>query len=105
MRSGRLRHKIEFVTNGETQDELGGIVSGGVHFAFSMAEIKPVNGNEKFIANQVFPEATAQIICRYIAGVTTKHKINFGTRRFDIINSQNKDERNIELYIVAKEIL
>ena len=104
MRAGTLRHKIEFVTDGETQDEFGCIVLGDVSYAFSMAEIKPVSGNEKFIANQVFPEATAQIRCRYVPSITPSHTIIFGSRRFNILNVQNKDERNIELYIVAKEV-
>lgn len=104
MRVGQLRNKIEFLAISEGQDEMGGTAEVETHLSYSMAEIKPVSGNEKFVANQVFPEATSQIRCRYVGGVTTKHKIKFGDRKFDILNSQNKDERGIELYIVAKEI-
>ena len=104
MRAGQLRHKIEFLTISDVQDATGGTSEGETHFAWTMAEIKPVSGNEKFVANQVFPEATSQIKCRYVSGVTTKHKIKFGERRFDILNAQNKDERGIELYIVVKEL-
>ena len=104
MRAGQLRHKIEFLTISEAQDSTGGTTEGETHFAWAMAEIKPVSGNEKFVANQVFPEATCQIRCRYVAGITSKNKIKFGERRFDILNPQNKDERGIELFIVAKEL-
>lgn len=104
MRAGQLRHKIEFLTVSDGQDATGGVSEVETHLSYAMAEIKPVSGNEKFIANQVFPEATSQIRCRYVAGVTTKHKIKFGERRFDILNVQNKDERGIELYIVVKEL-
>lgn len=105
MRAGELRHKIEFLTVSEGQDATGGTAQEvETHFSYAMAKIKPVSGNEKFVANQVFPEATSQIICRYVAGVTTKHKIKFGERMFDILNAQNKDERGIELYIVVKEL-
>ena len=104
MRSGTLRNKIEFLTVSEGQDEMGGTAEVETHLCYSMAEIKPVSGNEKFVANQVFPEATCQIRCRYVAWVTAKHKIKFGERKFNILNAQNKDERGIELFIVAKEI-
>jgi SPP1 family predicted phage head-tail adaptor len=104
MRAGTLRNKIEFITISDGQDEMGGTAEVETHFCYSMAEIKPVSGNEKFVANQVFTEATCQIRCRYVAGITTKHKIKFGDRKFNILNSQNKDERGIELYIIAKEI-
>lgn len=105
MRSGTLRHKIEFVTIGEIRDEFGGSSDGETSFTFAMAEIKPISGGERFMSNQLFAEATSQIRCRFVAGVTRKHKIKFGTRTFDILDVQNKEEKNIELFIVAKEIL
>ena len=104
MRAGQLRNKIEFLAITEGRDATGGTEEVETHFAWAMAEIKPVSGNEKFVANQVFPEATSQIRCRYVAGVTTKHRIKFKGRKFDILNVQDKDERSIQLYIVVKEI-
>lgn len=104
MRVGVLRHRIEFITISEVQDEMGGFSEAESSLCFAMASITPVSGNEKFIANQMFTEATALIRCRFISGVTTKHKIKFGSRSFDILNAQNKDERNIELLIIAKEL-
>lgn len=105
MRSGALRHKIGFYALTETQDEMGGITEAETLLCESFASITPISGNEKFIANQLFTEATAQIRCRYVLGITTKHKIKFGSRTFDIINIQNKDERNIEFLLIAKELL
>lgn len=104
MRIGQLRHKIFLVEIVEVQDAMGSFTHNEVLFQELMAEIKPISGNERFISNGLFTEATAQIRCRYVPGVSTKHKIVFGTRKFDIIYVQNKDERNIELLIIAKEI-
>lgn len=105
MRSGSLRHKIEFLAIGAGQDNFGGVTEAQAHLAYSMAEIKPISGGERFMSNQVFAEATSQIRCRFIDGITPKHIIKFGTRSFNIMNIQNKDERNVELIIIAKEIL
>lgn len=105
MRSGSMRHKIEFVSIGEVRDEMGGSSDGETHFDDARAEIKPISGGERFMSNQLFAEATSQIKCRFVAGVTRKHKIKFGTRTFDILDVQNKDEKSVELFIVAKEIL
>lgn len=105
MRIGNLRHKIEFITMSEIQDDIGAISEAETSLAFTMASVTPLNGGEKFMANQLYTEATAQIRCRYIPQINTKCKIKFGTRNFNILNVQNKDERNMELWIVAKEIL
>lgn len=105
MRSGSMRHKIEFVAVGDVRDEMGGFSEGETHFDDARAEIKPISGGERFMSNQLFAEATSQIRCRFIAGVTRKHKIKFGTRTFDILDVQNKEEKSAELLIVAKEIL
>lgn len=105
MRSGAMRHKIEFVTIGEIRDEFGGFSEGEIHFDDARAEIKPISGGERFMSNQLFAEATSQIRCRFIAGITRKHKIKFGTRTFDILDVQDKEEKGKELFIVAKEIL
>lgn len=100
-----MRHEIEFITIGEIRDEFGGVSEGETHFDYARAEIKPISGGERFMSNKLFAEATSQIKCRFVAGVTRKHKIKFGTRTFDILNVQDKEEKSAELFIVAKEIL
>lgn len=104
MRSGRLRHTIEIVSIGEIRDDMGGFTEGETLLAEMRAEIKAISGNEKFMANQRYSEATSQIRCRYVSGVSTKCKIRFGSRTFDIVDAQNRDEKNVELIIIAKEI-
>lgn len=105
MRSGTLRHKISIFTIGDKRDEFGGSSEGEIVLDETMADIKPISGGERFMSNQLYAEATSQIRCRYVSGVTTKHKIKFVDRYFDILNVQNKDERNKELIIIAKEVL
>jgi len=105
MRSGAMHHKIEFITIGEVRGVMGGVSDGETHFDYARAEIKPISGGERFMSNQLFAEATSQIRCRFVAGVTRKHKIKFGTRTFDILDVQDKEEKGKELFIVAKEIL
>lgn len=104
MRSGALRHKIGFYSIQSVADSMGGVEDQEVLTSETYASITPISGNEKFIANQKFTEATAQIRCRFTPNITTKHKIKFGARCFDILDVQNKDERNIELLIIAKEL-
>ena len=105
MRSGALRHIISILSIGEVRDATGGFSDGETLLAETMAEIKPITGGERFMSNQVFADATVQIRCRFVAGVTPKHKIKFVDRYFDILNVQNKDERSRELIIIAKEVL
>lgn len=105
MRSGALRHRISIISIGNIRDEFGGSSEGETLLSETMAEIKPINGGERFMSNQLYAEATSQIRCRYVSGVTPKHKIKFVDRYFDILDVQNKDERNKELFIIVKEIL
>lgn len=104
MRAGKLRHKIQILTITTTQDDYGAEIQSEVVYKEVFAEIKPISGGEKFLANQRYPEATTSIRFRYFDGLDTNMRIAFGTRRFDIQNIVNTDEKNYEYFVIAKEI-
>lgn len=102
MRSGELRHKIGFYKKIETKNDIGEIVTTLELIGERYAKIKGVSGDERFLSNQTYSEATSIITCRFIE-ITTKDVIKFGKRVFDIIYSSNKDNRDVELEIVVRE--
>jgi SPP1 family predicted phage head-tail adaptor len=103
MKIGLLKHKICFLRLDESQNALGEVIPVEAEIAKVWASIEPVSGNERFMSNQIFAEATARIRCRFIEGITPKNVIRFKGRKYDILSVANKNERNIELDIIAKE--
>jgi len=67
------------------------------------ADIRPVSGPERFDADQLQQVVSHKVVTRYIAGVTTKHRILFGSRVFDIVDVINWGERDRELALMCLE--
>ena len=105
MRAGRLRHRIVIQTMTDSVGSQGGLTEVPSTFAQVPADIIPLTGSEAFRSQQVFPEATHRIELRYLAGVTPKMRVAYGTRIFDILIPLNLEERNRELHLIVKERL
>ena len=45
------------------------------------------------------------IRCRYHPQINTQTRITFGTRTFNVVGVQNLEERNLELQIIAVEVV
>jgi SPP1 family predicted phage head-tail adaptor len=103
MKIGKRRNKIAFIRLAETQNVFGEVIKGEQDIAFAWAAIEPVSGNERFLSNTTLAQANVKIRSRYVAGITPKDIIGFGTRRYDIISVSNIDEKNKELVVFAKE--
>ena len=48
-------------------------------------------------------QVTHRIKMRYVAGLTNKMRLVFGTRTFDILDIDNVEERNVEMILTCKE--
>ena len=103
MQAGPLRHRITIETPTETQDTFGAAVATWATFAERWAAIEPLTGREFFAAQQINAEVSHTIRLRYVAGVTTKMRVAFGARHFDLAAVRNLDERGIELELLAVE--
>ncbi len=103
MKAGTLRHKIALETPTETSDGLGGVSTAWSTFKSVYASIWPIKGAEYISAMQTTSEVTHKIRIRYLASVTSKMRIKFGTRYFEIEAIINPDERNIYLEMMCKE--
>ena len=62
-----------------------------------------LTGDEAQLARQTFPNATHTVNMRWRDGITSKDKLTFGTRTFNIIDVDNVNERNRELVLVVGE--
>jgi SPP1 family predicted phage head-tail adaptor len=103
MKIGKRRHKIDFIAPLESQNSIGEVVTSEQVISTRWAEIAPINGTERFLSNQIYAEASVRIKSRYAEGITPKHVIGFGAKRYNIISVSDVGERHIELDILAKE--
>lgn len=103
MRAGRLRHVITIQQATETRDSVGAIIRTWATYDTVRASIEPLNGREYFNASQVQAEVSTRIRVRYLDGLTSKMRILFGSRIYDIKAIINDKERNFEMTLMCVE--
>lgn len=106
MRAGNLRHTISIQEQVETADGIGGYTLVWQTLFETRAAIWPLSSNEQLDAMKLESTATNRIRIRYRSGITSKNRVLFGTRVFNILGAPiNHDERSRQLeFIVSEEI-
>ena len=102
---GKLRHVIALQEVTNTVDAGGGQGRTWATTAIVWAEVKPASGREQLHAMQLQDSVTHRITIRYCSDVkpTSKWRILFDGRHFNIRSVLNVDERNKFLVIMADE--
>ena len=96
MRAGALRHYLTIEAPTESQDAYGGNVKGWSTVATSWGSVRTASITEgQQFAGQL-ANATHEIVIRHAAGVDESCRVVFGSRIFQVIGVNNRDERNIE---------
>ncbi len=103
--ASRLNKRIEIQALTETPDGGGGYTSTWNTTTTVWAEIKPLRGREIFESLQVQKEASFTFTIRYKLGVTTKMRIKYGSRVFNIRAVINPDEHGELLELLAEEFV
>lgn len=104
MRAGRLRHRIVLQSLTQGVDSAGGPTETFADLATVLADVEPINGREHFAASQVNTNAEYKITAYWYAGMTSKMRVKFGSRLFDVLSVFNVDEKNREMVMVVKEL-
>ncbi len=104
MRTGKLRNLGKIQVNNPTRDTAGGEVSAWSDFAaawwFDLVQVK---GGEMYRGRVVHAQADYQASGHYVAGVTAKMRVILGSRAFDIMDSENVENRGRELQLDLRE--
>jgi len=103
MQAGQRRHYISIEQVAESQDARGELTKTWTEYANAWSEIKPVRGREYFQAHAENVAADTRIILPYLSGITSKMRVRFGSRIYDIETVINIDERNRELNLMCVE--
>jgi len=104
--AARLRERITIEQVTETQDSQGGISESWATYAVRQAGTQPLNGREFFEAQQTASQTDYRFRLRYddlTKSITTKMRITWKSRTFDITGVINESECNREIIIMAVE--
>lgn len=108
VRARKLRNNITIQTPTETRDAYGDPVKTWATYAVRAAEILPVSGREYFTAQQVYSEQVTRFKLRHdntTKAITTKMRIFYDSRYFNIISVINEQTMNRDITIVCSEVV
>jgi SPP1 family predicted phage head-tail adaptor len=108
IRAGDLRHRASLQRQDTTRDSFGQEITTWTEISPIWCLISPVTGKEIYLSGQVKSETTHQIKCRYRSEfanpkTATSLRILFKDRIFNITSCINRDERNVEVWLMASE--
>lgn len=104
MRAGRLNKRVVIQSVTETRDSKGGITQTWATFSTVWASVEPLVGKEYFSSKQVNAETSIKIRIRYLTNVTSKMRVKFGSRIFEIVSPPiDIREGNREIVLMCKE--
>ena len=105
MQIGKLKHKIEIQQKNSTQDSTGAMIENWTRFAEARAAIWSLSASEHLSMGKLQGEITHQVRIRYLPGVTSAMRVVFNGRILEIVAPPiNKDERNVMLEMLCREV-
>lgn len=102
-RAGELRQRVTVEVAAQTRNAQGGFIETFMPEGDRYAKIEPLSGREFFEAQRVDSDITHQITMRNYSGLTTSHRITYGSRTFNIESVINTDERDWKTVVMCRE--
>lgn len=106
MRAGKLQHPVVFQSPPAARNEYGEEeqdTDDWTVFARRRVAIIPLTGRELWNAQQSQPDVTHRVEMRYLEGLTTKKRMKYGTRIFNILSVLNLEEDGREMHLICVE--
>ena len=103
--SGIFRHSVELQAATSTPNGMGGFVDTWATQATVRAAIWPTSATEQKKAGAQTMVATHTIRIRYYPGVSASWRVKFGDRYFSIASIVNRDEKNVQVDLVCREVV
>ena len=104
MNAQELRQSLIIEQYTATRDTYGGEVQTWTTFATVRARKSHQTSREFFAAQKVNAEIAELFVCRYKSGVTTKMRVDFDSKYYDIAGANDPDGKKRELHILCKEV-
>jgi len=107
--AGDLRHRVSLSMPGQrVPDGDGGFTATWTPLSpatvWCAIESASAQKLERLVSNTVAAAATHVLMMRYHAGVTTKTRVTFGSRVFEVVGVVNVDERRVRTVALCTEV-
>lgn len=102
-RAGELRQRVTVEAPVVTRNSQGGFGEDWAVAEQRYAKIEPLSGREFFEAQRVDSDVTHMVTMRYYEGLTTSHRITYGSRTFYIESVINAEERDWKTVAMCRE--
>lgn len=88
-----------------TRDAIGGIVEAWTVYATVWAQVRQATGREAWYRQQTNASGAWTIGIRYRADVTTKHRVVYDGRTFEVRAVTDEDQRRRYLLLACDEVV
>lgn len=104
MEIGKLRHRVTIEKYTETRSSAGQVLKTYTTSSTRWAQIRPLTTKEILQAQQIHAEITHELFLRYPLDVSTKDRVIYNSRTFEIIGVTiiNEENRFIKLNCVER---
>lgn len=103
--AGDLRERVTLQSVSTTRDIVGGLVESWATTATLWAKVEPMSARESWYRQQMNASASWKVSIRYRSGVTSKQRIVWGTRTFEVRGVTDPDNRRRYLELACDEIV
>ena len=103
--AGDLRERVALKSVSTQRDEVGGLVETWATVATVSAKIEPMSARESWYRQQMNAAASWKVSIRWRAGMTTKQRITWGSRTFEVRGVTDPDNRRRFLELACDEIV
>jgi len=105
MRAGPLRHRVQIQSAVRVRTASGGYTESWSTDRTTWASVEPISGREFFAEQRVQGEVTHRIRMRHSPGLTTRNRIRFDGRSFNLLAVLDAAERGISHECMATEVV
>lgn len=101
MKFRKLRHRITIQNLELAADELGGRTETWTDFVTCWANVRPLQGNERYQAQQAHAETSLAIELRYRSGIETRQRVLFRGHDLEILAVINEGMLDKKLILLC----
>lgn len=104
MNFSKMRQRITLLKpSGGSVNSLNETVPEYVTYKTVWANVSPMTGREYAESQKIRAETTYRVIIRYMSGVTSEMRVDYGGRKLEVVSVLNIDERNRQLQLICSE--
>lgn len=104
LEAGSLNLRITIETPTVTRDTYGSEILTWSTLATVWASKQHKTSREFYVAQKINSEVTDLFIIRYRAGITTKMRVNYDGRYYDILGADDPDGRRVGIQLLCKAV-